>query len=184
MNAAQILAELYERGVNVEPLPDGKLALSPEDRLTPELITRVRAAKPELLALFGRPAAPCPACAGRAFWRGSGPWICSRCHPPVTEPLEQVTLPGPEVAGWTRDVTPNAREPLLPDGVRQKIRAIEAEAYAAGWVPELLWNSGFWDSPRGLAAVLDDGDEIVEVAADAITVRKLRRDLLRFSRAH
>jgi hypothetical protein len=46
----------------------------------------------------------------------------------------------------------------------------------------LLWNASFWDRPRGLAAVLDAEDEIVEVAPDHIAVLKMRRDLLRFRR--
>ena len=63
-----------------------------------------------------------------------------------------------------------------------KIEAIETEARALGWPPELLWNSGFWDCPRGLAAVLDLGDEIVEVTPSHIAILKTRRDLLRFRR--
>ena len=31
---------------------------------------------------------------------------------------------------------------------------LEAEARGKGWTAELLWNAGFWDMPRGLAAVL------------------------------
>jgi hypothetical protein len=62
------------------------------------------------------------------------------------------------------------------------LEAIEQEARSKGWPPELLWNAGFWDSPRGLAAVLDSDDEIVEVTPDFIEILKTRRDLLRFRR--
>jgi hypothetical protein len=46
----------------------------------------------------------------------------------------------------------------------------------------LLWSSDFWTLPRGLAAVLEPGDEIGEVTPDYIEVLKLRRDRLRFMR--
>ena len=62
------------------------------------------------------------------------------------------------------------------------IEAIEAETRAKGWPPELLWSSGYWDLPRGLAAVLDSEDEIVKVTPDYIAILKTRRDLLRFRR--
>ena len=79
-------------------------------------------------------------------------------------------------------VTPDSRRPLVPPEVRTKIEAIERDARRMGWPPELLWNSGFWDYPRGLAAVLDGEDEIAEVREEYIEVLKIRRDLLRFRR--
>jgi hypothetical protein len=62
------------------------------------------------------------------------------------------------------------------------IGAIEADARAKGWPAELLWNNGFWDCPRGLAAILDAGDEIGDVTPDYIEIWKLRRDRQRFMR--
>lgn len=85
-------------------------------------------------------------------------------------------------ATWPRDVRANSRHPLIPPEVRAKLEAIEADARAKGWPPELLWNAGFWDSPRGLAAILNPGDEIAEVTADCIAVLKTKRDLVRFRR--
>lgn len=79
-------------------------------------------------------------------------------------------------------VTPNSRGPLIAPEVRLKIEAVEAEARRLGWPAELLWNPGFWDSPRGLAAVLDPEDEIVEVTPDDISILRTKRDLLRFPR--
>jgi len=81
-------------------------------------------------------------------------------------------------------MTPDSRHPLIEPAVRAKLEAIEAEARAKGWPPELLWNGNFWDCPRGLAAVLDPGDEITEVAVavDHITILKVKRDLLNFRR--
>jgi hypothetical protein len=85
-------------------------------------------------------------------------------------------------ATWTRSLTPDSRHPLIPPEVRAKIESIEAEARAKGWPAELLWNGGFWDSPRGLAAVLDREDEIAEVTADCIAILRTKRDVLRFRR--
>lgn len=131
-----------------------------------------------------RPSAPCPCCHGRSFWRGSGPWVCSRCHSPAGEPAERFSLPGPAPAAWRSGAVPDARSPLIPDEVREKIGEIEAEARALGWPAELLWNADFWDSPRGLAAILEPDDAITAVTPDYIEVLRLHRDLLRFSRAH
>jgi hypothetical protein len=72
------------------------------------------------------------------------------------------------------------RGTLIPDIIRTKIEAIEGEARAKGWLSERLWNAGFWDRPRGLAALLDPEDEIREVTADYIEILKFGRDLQRF----
>jgi hypothetical protein len=85
-------------------------------------------------------------------------------------------------AAWTRFIKPNSRSPLIPTVIRAKIEAIEHEARHLGWPPELLWNSGFWDSPRGLAAILDLDDEIIEVTPECIAISKYRRDIQRFRR--
>lgn len=81
-----------------------------------------------------------------------------------------------------RNVTPDSRNPLLGPDVRAKIEAVEAEARVKGWPAELLWNAGFWDCPRGLAAVLEPSDEIGDVTTDYIEIWKLRRDRQRFMR--
>jgi hypothetical protein len=85
-------------------------------------------------------------------------------------------------AGKIRVITPDSRHPLIDPAVRAKLEAIEADARAKGWPPELLWSANFWGQPRGLAAVLDEGDEIIEVTPDHISILKMRRDLLRFRR--
>jgi hypothetical protein len=87
-----------------------------------------------------------------------------------------------DAATWRRGLVPDSRTPIMPPCIREKIEAIEADARAKGWPPELLWNSGFWDSPRGLAALLDEGDEIAEVAVDYIAILKTQRNILRFQR--
>jgi len=88
----------------------------------------------------------------------------------------------PAPPAWRQASAPDSRRPLTPPPIRAKIEAIEPEARRLGWPPELLWNASFWDLPRGLAAVLDPGDEIVEVTSEIITVLKTRHDLLRFAR--
>jgi hypothetical protein len=89
-----------------------------------------------------------------------------------------------EPATWRRHGPFNSRQPELPPAIAAKIEAIEAEARCLGWPPQRLWNANFWDAPRGLAAVLDEGDEITEVTADYIKILKTKRDLVRFYRTH
>jgi hypothetical protein len=81
-----------------------------------------------------------------------------------------------------RSVTPDSRNPLVGSEVRNKIEAIEEEARTKGWPAELLWNAGYWNCPRGLAALLDPGDEIVEVTPYYIEILKTRHDVLKFRR--
>ena len=77
---------------------------------------------------------------------------------------------------------PDSRNPLIPTEVRAKIESLEADARTKGWPPELLYNSNFWDYPRGLAAILDAYDEITEVMADYIAILKLEKNIRRFQR--
>jgi len=81
-----------------------------------------------------------------------------------------------------QSATPDSRHPLIFPEVRAKIEAIEADARAKGWPAELLWNSAFWDRPRGLAAVLEAEDQIGGITQDYIEILKRRHDLLRFRR--
>jgi hypothetical protein len=154
-----------ENPENSDHKPDHKPDQNPAERLAP-----------------AAPVEPCATCHGRRLWRGADLWVCATCHPPVTDPAERCELPADARAAWTRDTEPDSRRPLIPPEVRAKIEAVEADARAMGWPPELLWNAGFWDSPRGLAALLDPEDEIGEVTADYIEVLKCRRDLQRFRR--
>jgi hypothetical protein len=85
-------------------------------------------------------------------------------------------------ASWRRGVIPDVHDSHIPESIRAKISAIELEARALGWDPERLWNSNFWDSPRGLPAVMDEGDEIAEVTTDYIAILKTQRNILRFQR--
>jgi len=87
-----------------------------------------------------------------------------------------------DAATWRQGVTPNSRNPLIPDSVRSLIEAIEGDARAQGWPAELLWNTEPWGSPRGLASVLDESDAIGEVTRDYIQIVKSERSILRFQR--
>jgi hypothetical protein len=75
-----------------------------------------------------------------------------------------------------------SRNRSVPAAVRALIEEIEADARAQGWPAELLWSAEFWGSPRGLAAVLDEGDAIAEVTIDYIAILKVERTILRFQR--
>jgi hypothetical protein len=151
--AANIIRQARKLGVRLAVF-DGIIKASPPNTLPPELKAAIREHAPEVKALL----------------------TTRRTR------SERLTLPGVDPATWTRSVTPNSRAPLIPDAVREKIAAIEPTARNLGWPPELLWNANFWDSPRGLAAVLDADDEIVEVAAEYIAILKVKRDLLKFRR--
>jgi hypothetical protein len=71
-------------------------------------------------------------------------------------------------------------------GVVAEIERIEAEAKALGWDHGRLWNFRFWpdthDQPRGLAAVMSEGDMIVEVSDEVITILASKRFLQPFPR--
>jgi hypothetical protein len=153
MVAVEIIRQARKHGVRLAVF-DGIIKASPPNTLPDDLKAAIREHAPEVKAL-----------------------LTAR-----STRSERLTLPGVDPATWTRAVTPNSRAPLIPDAIREKIAAIEPTARNLGWPPELLWNASFWDSPRGLAAVLDADDEIVEVAADYIAILKVKRDLLKFRR--
>jgi hypothetical protein len=50
MNAEALLDELRGQGIRLDPLPNGNLYVAPKERLTPELIERIRQNKPALVA--------------------------------------------------------------------------------------------------------------------------------------
>ena len=110
---------------------------------------------------------------------------CRWCRTPGIEKCGACQRGAPIKDGYAaphRPSTRNSRNPLLSGAVRKKIEAIEQEARGLGWPSELIWNGNFWDSPRGLAAVMDDDDEIAEVTADSIEILKTRRNMVRFYR--
>jgi hypothetical protein len=67
MNAAEVLVDLQAKGVALAPDGDRLRWRAPKGAMTPELLARVREAKPALLALLSRPV---PASDGdRTDWR-------------------------------------------------------------------------------------------------------------------
>jgi|GEM_PF-3111280 len=63
--------------------------------------------------------------------------------------------------------------PQLPD----QIRAREAEALAAGWTAEQLWEDRFWvirngRNRPGLAALMKPGDDLEEITGLYIDIRR------------
>ena len=154
MNAQEILIEAEKFGATLVVV-DGKLKATPPGLLPSDLKTAIRERASEIRAAL------------------------------LAVHLAADAKPANSAVGratWPRSVVPDSRHPLIPTEARVKIEAIEVEARAKGWPAELLWNANFWDRPRGLAAVLDREDEIVEVAPDYIAILKVKRDLLRFRR--
>jgi hypothetical protein len=152
MNAQAILDEVRRRGASLL-IVDGRLKVSPPGLLPDTLKAAIR----EQVAV-----------------------IKSR----LTAPPEPAKRPLPDAvcALWTSQVVPDSRSPLIPQDIRANIEAIECKARGMGWPPELLWNAGFWDRPRGLAAILDPDDQISQVTPEYIEILKCRRDLQRFRR--
>ncbi len=67
--------------------------------------------------------------------------------------------------------------------VATEIARVEDEALAAGWPVERLWGIKFWlGEERGLVLMLDPGDQIFEVTAEAIGILKRDRYIQRFYR--
>ncbi len=110
MTAVALLAELRERGATVAVVGDRLRIEAPRGVLTPELRTRLAAAKPELLALVEphlyRPGCPCVNCgpvdAALAAFPGA------RIVPPASTAARddggpcQHVADDPELADWYR----------------------------------------------------------------------------------
>jgi hypothetical protein len=55
MTAIELLSDLQRQGFTLIPLPEGKLAVKPADRITDDLRRHIRQCKGEVLALLTRP---------------------------------------------------------------------------------------------------------------------------------
>jgi hypothetical protein len=85
------------------------------------------------------------------------------------------------------DTAPSSRmHPALHPRVAAEITRIEPQALALGWPAWRLWGAEFWPGPRGLAAILDPGDQLVEVVADHMTIERgdARRTRETFLKSH
>ena len=87
MTAIEFLSDLQRQGFTLIPLPKGKLAVKPAERLTDPLREHIRQRKAEVLALLtSTPTWPCPQCGGQV--RLDSPdatilptrfWTCTAC---------------------------------------------------------------------------------------------------------
>jgi hypothetical protein len=90
----EILETLRTLGITVTIIPPDRLRLQPASRIPPELLPRIRQAKPEILAALARPTvavqpAECRHCEGRGkcdcpactLGRTEEPAPCLMCHP-------------------------------------------------------------------------------------------------------
>ena len=68
MTGAELLTDLQHQGFTLIPLPEGKLAVKPAEKLTDPLRETLRRYKGEILTALTQPqpspAWPCPACGG------------------------------------------------------------------------------------------------------------------------
>jgi hypothetical protein len=55
MTAIELLSDLERQGFTLIPLPEGKLAVKPADRITDDLRQHIRQRKNEVVALLTRP---------------------------------------------------------------------------------------------------------------------------------
>jgi len=152
MNAVEVLGELRRRGVRVELRPTGKMRLAPASAVDLALLENVREHKAELLLLLRDPAPD-----------AEGPKVDgSSSRPPPRHTAKNSAI-------CTRE--PEAAQ-IHPD-IAAKLERVEAEALRLGWTRDRLWNADFWRPwPRGLASVLEAGDQVTEITCDFITIRK------------
>jgi hypothetical protein len=150
MNAVEVLSELRRRGIRVELRPAGKMRLAPASAVGPALLERVRDLKAELLILISDQAPR----AERLIRDGSS---SSRA---LDDSSKDSAISEPSAA----EMSP---------AIATEIQRVESEALRLGWTCDRLWNAEFWRPwPRGLASVLEAGDQITEITSDFITVRK------------
>jgi hypothetical protein len=162
-DAIALIADLQERGIELV-VTDGKLALrGPKGRLTIELIEYVKSHTPELRRRLIEEAddrgtlTASPQCVGPAGLNSSarGGEVFGDKH------------------GYGRPGNPVLhRDSIVPE-VKQELERIWPEAERLGWPQQRIWGASFWPAAgRGLAAVLEPEDRVVEVTNDFITIVK------------
>jgi hypothetical protein len=156
-----LIAELGSKGIRTL-VRDGKLKLAgPKARLTPDLVERVRAHKAELIDLFAAGA------------RDADVAEQLRDNLPLAEP------PSVSSMAWRDD-------PQIPVQVHEEILRSDPQLRIMGWSQERIWRRTFWphiaDHPRGLASVLEPGDQIRFVDRDWVHTHKHDGSYQRFPR--
>ena len=86
-----VIEQIESQGITVS-LAGDRIQLKPVEKVTPEMVAKVKASKAQILhalnsiANAGQPTA-CYCCGGQTFWRKKdnigGRWICDVCHPPA-----------------------------------------------------------------------------------------------------
>ena len=117
-----VLAELEARGGRLVRRGE-KLRVEAIEHPPADLVARLRAHKPALLALvpahsepLADPDAPCPACGCGSFWRMAGAWYCEQCTdaPPGVDRWRNVSggsvapIPAPALP-WPPELTDTLR---------------------------------------------------------------------------
>jgi hypothetical protein len=85
------------------------------------------------------------------------------------------------------DQSPPSPQIAMDPSVQAELSRIWPEAERLGWSHARIWNAQFWPNsdaqPRGLAAVLQPGDTIVEVTEQWITLLAQRHHTQRFPKS-
>jgi TubC N-terminal docking domain len=152
MSIESLLAGLVERGIRL--IPDGdRLVVEPASKLSDDDRRAIRAHKAALLTLLSQP---------KIDNDSVGPaWVASSARGRDVFDDE----PGHERPGVHRD--------SIALEVRQELERIWPEAERLGWPQQRIWGASFWPAAdRGLAAVLDPKDRVVEVTNDFVTIVK------------
>ncbi|MGO9268250.1 MAG: hypothetical protein ACLQBA_25750 [Candidatus Binataceae bacterium] len=167
MDAQALVIDFDRRGIRLIPNPP-KLTVKPSAKLTDEDRAAIRTNKAELLALaLARDEAETARIAALDRQRNARDRARGRGYDYAFQPEQ-----------------PASRQPApLDPAIAAEIGRIEDEALAIGWSHARLWGADFWPvEGRGLAALLDAGDQIGAVTADYIEILKVERHLLRFQR--
>jgi hypothetical protein len=92
-----LIEQIEAQGISVS-IHDGRVKLSPIERVTALIISEVKAHKLQIIDALRtkeRLQVPCYCCGSQTFWRKKdnrgGRWICEVCHPP---------LPGKDKIEW------------------------------------------------------------------------------------
>ena len=151
--AAQILVELKERKVHVEPRPGGKLYLAPARAVDPALLHKIRAHKAELHELLSAPA---------------------------MSDLEENSIDRPaRCDGW---LPPAEVPPAVASEIKRiEVEALRLGWSKARLWNFNFWPHTK-NEPRGLASVMNDDDAIVAVSKDYIAIGSRGRNFENYRR--
>src|SRR5512144_1369296 len=99
MTAVELVTTLRRQGFTLIPLPEGKLAVKPADRLTDDLRQHIRQCKEELVQLLRQPREENDQHAEEKSREGQPqpvvPWLCPHCGEKTVrlDPVDVTILP-------------------------------------------------------------------------------------------